>query len=339
MKLAFDSNRRNPFQYEHNAFEGGRLPRSTLESEMDGTDGGRALRLGALVIVGAALLAAEAIGLQWPSAPALLLYPLVVIVLVGAGVLLVLIPLTLLVRSRRGYQAKATPPDGPVPATADPSLLTLPSLLREDPQEVFPEADRDPLGPAPVIPGPVPDLPVGLSMAEPGNSTLLIPLSVEPASPETPPPSAEPVQTVTRLVDRMDALQRATGATGLPVPSALSPPEPAAHSNRLLHRLANVPTPPDDLSHAMAGRRCSDCGETLGSPPRFDPCADCGRALCARCYWRTSSGPQAHLCTTCFRDRSVPRPPAPMATIPRPGEPASVSGPLGRRVPPRRSVN
>lgn len=305
---------------------------------MEGASGGRTLRLGSLIIIGAALLAAAAIGLQWPSAPAFLFNPLTVVLLVFAGALLVTIPLTVLLRSRRVVRAVTDPTDGRSTPSADPSLLTLPSLLREAPREEVPMGLPDPSEPYPVPPSsPVLDLPIGVSRAESGRSTLLIPLSVEPTPPAAGPPTVEPVRTVTRLVDRMDALQRATATLGTPAPSSAPTAQTPATPNLLLHRLGQVPSPPVTTVQSWAGRRCSDCGDTLGSPPRFDSCADCGRALCARCYWRTSSGPQAHLCTTCFRDRSVPRPPAPMATIPRPAE--FVSPPAGRRGPPRRSPN
>jgi hypothetical protein len=310
---------------------------------MSGPEVGRAVRVGGLILAGAALLAAGALGFEWPYAPAALLNPLVEIVLVGAGALVLFTALSTPALDRRtGVSDAREGSPSPIPSS-ESSLMALPSIVASDSavSPTFPTLKA--AAPNPPIPAPVTDLPAGLVAVDTGNSTLLIPFAEEPAAPPplTPAPPAAPLaaQTVTQLVDRMDVLQRAAPVSSSPAVSALPPSEPVPLASSLLHRLTRVPIPPTTLSSPTVGRRCNDCGESLGSPPQFEPCPDCGRALCERCYWRTSSGPQAHLCTTCFRDRSVPRPPTPAVTFPRPGLNVSPSTPSGRTIPPRRPVN
>ena len=298
------------------------------------------MRLGGLILLGAALLAAGALGLEWRYAPALLRHSLVQEVLVGAGLLVLLAALLALGLDR---PASVPAPDGPSPAESaspEPSLMTLPAIVGEEsaipPSEPAPAFDSG--GTSSSIQTPSSTIPAGLAAEGPGGSTLLIPFAEGLASGS--PPSSIPGsgQTVTRLVDRIDALQR-VAPTSSPRAASPVPPEKESLASSLLLRLTRIPNPPAASATMEAARRCNDCGEPLGFPPHFEPCADCGRALCERCYWHTSSGPQAHLCTACIRERSVPRPPVPALTFSRPSPVASVSAPSNRTLQPRRPVS
>jgi hypothetical protein len=294
---------------------------------------GRRARLGELIVAGLALVAIGIVLLLWSTAPALWRSTPIEFLFFGAGTLALLLGLVTLAIDRRSVRRVTPPPPSPPRASApssESSLMALPALVAggstPKPATASPE-------PAPVPP--LPDMasapvPAGLVTASPGTSTLLIPFAGEsvPAGPVSASPS--PGQTVSRLVNRMDALQRVAPTAPSPSLPTIAAPTPGPVPSPLLLRLTRVPVPPTGAATALAARRCNDCGETLGSPPQFEPCADCGRALCERCYWRTSSGPQAHLCAACFRDRSVPRPPTPAATFAKPEPAASASAPSGR---------
>ncbi|MCI4352022.1 MAG: hypothetical protein L3K14_01345 [Thermoplasmata archaeon] len=299
-------------------------------------ESGRQARLGGLMLLGAALVATAALGLEWPFAPGFLQNPLLEIPLVAAGVLILFTALLSLVLDR--LEPIPAPREWAAGALASPqsSLMALPAIVGKG------------LAGSPV-PSSVPDEGAGAvgfpaSAREPAGfaaegsitSTLLIPFVDEPIRPAPTPPNSTPGQSVSRLVDRMETLQRVApnGSPRAAIPSA-SPSGPPI--SPLLLRLSRIPSPPTATSSMEAARRCNDCGEPLGSPPHFEPCGDCGRALCERCYWRTSSGPRAHLCAVCVQERSVPRPPA--LSFPRPGLAASVSDPSGRPLPPRRRVS
>jgi hypothetical protein len=286
------------------------------------------MRLGGLVFAGAALLAVGAIALQWPMTPALLHRPLIEFVFIAAGTVVLAVALVSLALDRREATAHVSRPARAVPPSSESSLMALPALVSES-SSPSPAAS---LSPAPGEALRRPDTPegvtpVGVAAASAGNSTLLIPFAGESTPPGPGSGGTGPGQTVSRLVDRIDALQRVT-SSGTPSTPA---PEDYPASSPLLLRLTRVPTPPTLASATTAPRRCNDCGEPLGSPPQFESCVDCGRAMCERCYWRTSSGPRAHLCTVCFQDRSVPRPPTPAVTFATSGPIVSASTPSGRR--------
>jgi hypothetical protein len=304
---------------------------ATLKPAMSAPEAGRATRLGGLILAGSALLAAAALGREWSFAPGLLRNLVVELVLVGAGAVLLLIALVALAldRAKPSRAPDQTPPAGATPSGS--SLMALPAIMGKEPSV----SDAPPTDSSP---SPPPGVPLGMTAGAPAGSTLLIPFA-DTLTP-SPPASVDPASgsTVTGLVDRMDALQRAAPAATVPTASSSPAPEPATMASALLLRLTRIPAPPATPSAAVA-RRCTDCGDPLGSPPLFEPCADCGRALCERCYWRESSGPQAHLCTTCVQHRAVPRPPTPAVTFGRPTPVASVSKPSGRPLQPRRPVS
>jgi hypothetical protein len=303
---------------------------------MSGPEAGHAARIGGLIFAGAALLAVGAVGLQWSMAPALLRTPGIELVFIAAGAIVLVIGLVALALERRAVAASR-----PVPSTAPSprsSLMTLPAVVGEASAPAARPRSSEPATPAAVPPS---VSATGLPLAAEGtsNSTLLIPFAegLRSVDPNPAPPVAD--QTVSNLIGRMDALERAAPSSAGPTASTAELPEPGAPASPLLLRLTRIPTPPAAPSTTLVARRCTDCGEPFGSPPQFEPCADCGRALCERCYWRTSSGPQAHLCSSCFKDRSVPRPPAPSTTFGRPGPNASISTPAGRPLQPRRRVS
>jgi hypothetical protein len=304
---------------------------------MSGPEPGHALRLGGLIFAGAALLAAGAAGLQWSMAPALLRNVVIELVFIIAGTFLLVIGLVSLALERRAWVAsRPVPSAAPSPRS---SLMTLPAMVGGGSAPVMRSTS-----PEPVLTPPTPSpsssaAPVALAAEGPSNSTLLIPFANELPSVGPAPPLPVADQTVSSLMGRMDTLQRAIPSNpGVPA-GAPAGPEPGPIASPLLLRLTRIPTPPAHHSTPLVARRCTDCGEAFGSPPQFEPCADCGRALCERCYWRTSSGPQAHLCRSCFEDRSVPRPPAPGPTFVRPGPNVLISTPSGRAVQPRRPVS
>jgi len=295
------------------------------------------MRLGMLIFVGVALLAAAALGLEWRYAPAALRLPLVEVVLSVVGGVLLVAALVALVLDR---PAPATLPDAPSPpedSRAEPSLLSLPALAVGETELSDPARSPEPSKGMPLPPTFATAAPTGVTATDPGHSTLLIPFAEEPSSGVPAPEAPVPGETVSRLMDRMDAIQRVTPTNPSAPALSYAPPTGATpRPSELLLRLTHIPAPPTDASTASAPRRCSDCGDPLGSPPQCEPCAECGQALCERCYWRTSSGPQAHLCARCFQDRSVPRPPAPAVTFAPRRSVASVSTPTERSLRPRR---
>jgi hypothetical protein len=306
---------------------------------MDGPEAGRTMRLGGLIFAGAALLAVGAVGLQWRMAPTLLRLPVIEFVFVGAGLLVVLIGLVSLALDRRSVVHDAPRPARPRDSSSGSSLMALPALVTEQPVASPSAPAFSPLDATPTPATVMTALPVGLASAGASNSTLLIPFAQEPALTTLEPVSPVPGVTVSQLVDRMSALQRVapSGVSAHPTPTATLASVPLPTTLEL--RLTRIPTPPSLPSATSVARRCNDCGDPLGSPPQFEPCADCGRALCERCYWQTSSGPQAHLCASCFRDRSVPRPPTPAVTFGGPEPGVSVATPSGRTLQPRRPAN
>lgn len=341
MNLAVDSHFGPGFQNEHNAFEGVRVPVPAPGPVMSGPEDGYTLRLGGVIFAGAALLSAGAIALQWPMAPALLRNPFSEVLFVGLGIIVLGIGLGALAVDRRKAVPRPLRPVTPAAPSSEPSLMALPAIVGSDstvsPAAAPPELPERPQLPAPHGPG----APIGLSAANPTGSTLLIPFSEEPGpSPASPGGSPLGGKTVSRLVDRMDALQRVgPAASSSPRTALMMAVGTGTLAPPLRLQLTRVPSPPAPPTGSSVARRCSDCGEALGSPPQFEPCADCGRALCERCYWRTSSGPRAHLCTTCFRDRSVPRPPTPAVTFARSAPRPSTSAPSERPLQPRRPVS
>ncbi|MGC2289543.1 MAG: hypothetical protein WA688_06775, partial [Thermoplasmata archaeon] len=269
----------------------------------------RALRLGGPIFAGAACLSAGLLGLGWSLAPALLRNFQVDLVLLGAGILV--LPSALLLLALDRWKSAPTPRASPAPvptrSTSGSSLMALPAIVREAP--AVPEP-LPPSEPAVVTPFPIPTaagtpaavtaVAAGPAAPGPASSTLLIPFAEEPASPIGPPVTPFPAQTVSRLVDRMDVLQRVTATNPSPTTSPAPPSDRETVASDLLLRLTRIPTPPAASTTTLVARRCNDCGDPLGAPPQFEPCDDCGRALCERCYWRTASGPAAHLCTVCL---------------------------------------
>ncbi|MFZ0831355.1 MAG: hypothetical protein WAN40_09520, partial [Thermoplasmata archaeon] len=219
------------------------------------------------------------------------------------------------------------------------SLMTLPAIVGD----AVPASTPTPVPSfVPLLP-PSPSLavgtPMGFSAAAPASSTLLIPFA-DPSAPSAPSPEVPPSGlTVTGLVDRMDALQRASPSKSSPTGSSAAVSGQGPLASALLQRLTRIPTPPTVPAATAAGRRCNDCGDPLGSPPHFEPCGDCGRALCERCYWRASSGPQAHVCTSCLQDRSMARTPVPAVTFGRSSPVVSAATPSGGTLQPRRPVS
>ena len=306
---------------------------------MDGAKAGRAARLGGLLIAGSALVAAAAFVLEWRFAPGTLRNPLVEGLLVGVGVLLLFTVLFSLARGRWGAESVVAPT--PEPSSPDPasSLMALPAMVGEE----------VPASPPIPVPSFVPLVspssasavgsPGGVAADAPTNSTLLIPFADQSATNAPSPVVPASGSTVTGLVDRMDALQRASPAASSPASSSAAVSRQGSLASELLLRLTRIPTPPTSAGTTTAARRCNDCGDPLGSPPHFEPCGDCGRALCERCYWRTASGPQAHVCTSCLKERSGLRPPSPAVTFGRSTPVASVVTPSGRTLRPRRPVS
>lgn len=334
MNLAVDSHPGPGFPNERNAFEGVGVPRAAPGPVMSGPDDGYTLRLGGLIFAAAALLAAGAIALQWPMAPALLRNPFSESLFIGLGAMLLALGFGALALDRRRPVPRPLRPVRLEAPSSESSLMALPALVEAEPTVSRPPVPAESPERPPLPSAPVPGAPLGLTAANPAGSTLLIPFSEEPGRVARPSGGSLPRgQTVSGLVDRMEALQRvAPTAPSSPGVAGTTAPETGTLDSPLLLRLTRVPSPPVPAAVSSVARRCSDCGEALGSPPQFEPCADCGRALCERCYWRTSSGPQAHLCTTCFRDRSVPRPPTPAATFGGPAPLASASAPARRPV-------
>lgn len=291
------------------------------------------MRLGGLLFLAAALLAAAALGFNWRYAPAGLRTPWVELTLLAAGIIALFLALLVLVlEPLPGPWGR--PPTMPRTDRSGPSLMALPAIVTSAAPETEPSAPPLPtVSPASIAPHPV-GAPLGVSAEGSSGSTLLIPFATAPGAVSTTVAVDSAPQTVSGLVERMGAVQRA------------APPRPTAYSTHasesgpvtLLQRLSQIPTPRNATSPTSPGRRCADCGEPLGSPPRFEPCGDCGRALCARCYWKTSSGPQAHLCATCVQSRSIPRPVSPAVTF---GRPTAGVGPVPapRTVQPRRPVS
>jgi hypothetical protein len=302
-------------------------------SAVSGPKLGRKTRLGELIIAGLSLLAIGVVLLLWSTAPALWRSTPIEFLFFAAGTLALLLGLVTSTLDRRfARPISPSPPASPRARTtsSESSLMALPALVAEGPTPKGPSASPEPAPVPPFVATSSAPAPAGLATASTGNSTLLIPFAGEsvPAGPVLAAPG--PGHTVSRLVDRMDALERVAPAPTSPSISSAAATAQGPVPSPLLLRLTRIPTPPIGTSTAWAARRCNDCGEPLGSPPQFEPCADCGRALCERCYWRTSSGPQAHLCTACFRDRSVPRPPTPAVTFAKPEPAASASAPSGR---------
>lgn len=305
---------------------------------MTGPEGTRAVLLGSLIFIGAALLGVATLGMDWRFSPALIRQPMVEWVLGGAGVAVLLSAAVLLARERREPVPTSALPPASNESSPSTSLMTLPAIMgNEAPSATEPMPPVAPSEPEPpTSPTPVAARPSGLSAEGMSSSTLLIPFA-EGTRPASSPAAAPGVgETVTRLVDRIDTMQRVTPAS----PSAAaSPPAPASGTSELLLRLTRIPNPPVAASPFLVARRCSDCGESLGTPPHFEPCGDCGRALCQRCYWRTSSGPGAHRCTACVKERSVPQPPAPTLTFARPTPGASPSPSSGPALRPRQPAS
>jgi hypothetical protein len=303
---------------------------------MSGLPGQRSARLGGLLIAGSALIAAVALVLVWRLASGFLRNPLVEVVLVGAVALPVFTVLFSLAPDRWSVvPIPDRPPRRAVPDSGS-SLMALPAIVGEP----SPEANLGPASGIDVLPPIVsPSGPVGVAATGPVNSTLLIPFADPGDSGGSMPVVPTSGLTVTRLVDRMDALQRAAPTSSVPTSSVAAPAPSGTHGSELLLRLTRIPSPPAPSVASAVARRCNDCGDALGSPPHFEPCGDCGRALCERCYWRTSSGPQAHICTTCLQNRAAPRPPTPAVTMGRPTAIVAVSTPSGRALQPRRPVS
>ncbi len=293
------------------------------------------MRLGGLLFLGAALLAAAALGFNWRFAPAALRTPWVEMTLLAAGIVALFLALLVLVLEPLP-DPWGRPPAMPRTDRSGPSLMALPAIVAS----VAPEGEA----PAPPLPTVTPSStasrptasPAGVAAEASSGSTLLIPFATAPAAVSTTVAIDPAPQTVSGLVERMGALQRA--APPSPSPTAYSTRASEPGPVTLLQRLSQIPTPRSAVAPSSPGRRCVDCGEPLGSPPRFEPCGDCGRALCARCYWKTSSGPQAHLCATCVQSRAVPRPVSPAVTFGRPTA-AGVPAPAPRTVQPRRPVS
>lgn len=297
------------------------------------------MRLGGLVVSGAALLAIGAVLFLWQSAPALLRSTPFEFLFVGGGLLALLLGFVTTAIDQWTARPRPLVPSRSEPSSPESSLMALPALIsRVAETSVSPPSPPGPAARAPPLPAPAAPPVTGITATDPGSSTLLIPFGEPPAS---PPPAAEVAprpQVVSRLIHRMNALQRALPAEP-PVPAPSLPSTnsmPFASTLRL--RLSRVPTPPD-ASSSSGVRRCSDCGDELGSPPQFEPCADCGRALCERCYWRATSGPAQLLCATCIQDRTAPRPPSPSITFGGPVPTASALVPSERRLQPRRPVS
>jgi hypothetical protein len=290
--------------------------------------------LGGLFFAGAALLSAAAVGLEWRLAPPILRNPLVLIVLVAAGVLVLFTALFRWALDRAQDEPIPRASAGPTKPSTESSLMALPAMVSEESPRNGTVPTPEAASEVPLPPTTSPVMPAGLAASGPASSTLLIPFAGNPASTAGSSSGPSPGQTVTRLVDRMDAIQRTAPSN----PSPKSPSQNGPTPSELLLRLTRIPNPPTAASATTGARRCNDCGEPLGSPPHFEPCGDCGRALCERCYWRTSSGAAAHLCRSCVRDRSVPRPPTPAVTFGRPVPAASASTPSSRPLRPRPPV-
>lgn len=295
------------------------------------------MRLGGLTLAGAALLAAGALGFQWSFAPAFLRDPWVELGLVGAGIILLVATLFSLGLDLRASMAAARPTSPSDSPLSGSRVTTFPaSVVREDstPEvSAFPLTDAAASHPS----SPLLVVPRGTSAARAGASTLLISFSDGPMLGIQPPVPQEPRTTVTGLVDRVNAMQRVSGSNEPATAPLVLPPPPPSRASDLLLRLTRIPSPPAVPRPTRLARRCTDCGETLGYPPQFEPCEECRQALCERCYWRVSSGPRSHFCSTCFRERSIPRPPTRPVTVAGPRPVPSTSGPSGRTPPsPRR---
>lgn len=281
-------------------------------------------------MAGAAFLAATAVVLQWRSIPAAWRVASIEFALVVIGVVLLIGALASYVLDRRGTAPPAPAKVPKASPTSESSLMALPALVTNGSPPVSSSPPPVPsTAPARTRPSAA-SAPVGLTASSTNNSTLLIPFAGGPTSMAPASPALSPEQSVSRLVGRMGAIQRVAPTATSSGTAAIGASVEAPKVSPLLLRLTRIPSPPAGASPASGDRRCNDCAQPLGSPPHFEPCADCGRALCERCYWRTSSGPDAHMCTACVRDRSVPKPPTPVVTFAKPRPVAAVAGPSGQ---------
>jgi|GEM_PF-1811454 hypothetical protein len=72
-----------------------------------------------------------------------------------------------------------------------------------------------------------------------------------------------------------------------------------------------LPEPPPFRAHPLAAPgACVNCGTAIGPTRVFPRCWECGRALCAECYWRHGLSPADHRCAGC-----AARGPPPSASI------------------------
>ncbi|HTP54481.1 MAG TPA: hypothetical protein VML94_05940 [Thermoplasmata archaeon] len=61
-----------------------------------------------------------------------------------------------------------------------------------------------------------------------------------------------------------------------------------------------LPEPPPFRAHPLAPPgACVNCGNSVGSARVTPRCWECGRALCAECYWRHGLSPADHRCAGC----------------------------------------
>ncbi|HTP56632.1 MAG TPA: hypothetical protein VML53_08270 [Thermoplasmata archaeon] len=58
--------------------------------------------------------------------------------------------------------------------------------------------------------------------------------------------------------------------------------------------------PPAFRAHPLApSGTCVNCGNQVGGARAVPRCWECGRALCAECYWRHGLTPADHRCAGC----------------------------------------
>jgi hypothetical protein len=296
------------------------------------------MRLGGLTLLGSALLAAGAVGLQWSFAPALLRNPWVEVGLAGTGIILLSAALCLLALDPRAGMAPSRPPtNSALPFSGSSSLMPFSADLQH--KGSVPTVARFPSTSATASPpsSSAAGMLAGTSAGNTRASTLVISFADGPILGIHPAARKEPPTTVTGLVDRMETVQRTSTMLQPTSARLVLPPPTPSRTSELLHHLTQIPTPPPEPRATALARRCTDCGEPLGSPPQFEPCEECRQALCERCYWRVSSGPRSHFCSTCYRERSVPPLPKHPAIVAGPTQNFSTSVPSAQRPPtPRR---
>ncbi|MFY9717939.1 MAG: hypothetical protein WAK40_08445 [Thermoplasmata archaeon] len=77
-------------------------------------------------------------------------------------------------------------------------------------------------------------------------------------------------------------------------------PTPAAPTTGPSSTGVHLPEPPPFRAHPLAPPgACVNCGTSVAAARVTPRCWECGRALCAECYWRHGLTPADHRCAGC----------------------------------------